>query len=137
LPPECRRHRTISISTLRSLDAEPRELKGKTLLFIPQVESAFWKIFAEPDRCSYAPLVGPATSGMAPLDGRPPASCDLTDQYDMTVYSRRTLPQTPADVTPSALCARAMRKGFRRIVVPSYNGHGMYSTPVITCGAIE
>jgi hypothetical protein len=83
------------ISTLRSLDAEPRELKGKTLLFIPQVESAFWKIFAEPDRRSYAPLVGPATSGMALPDGRPPASCDLTDQYDTTVYSRRTLPQTP------------------------------------------
>ena len=122
------------ISTLRSLDAEPRELRGKTLLFIPQAESAFWKIFSEPDRCSYAPLVGPATSGMALLDGMPPVSCDLTDQYDMTVYSRRTLPQTPADVTPSALCARAIRKGFRRLVVLSSEGHGMYLTSAINCG---
>ncbi|HUQ47287.1 MAG TPA: hypothetical protein VM053_03465 [Gemmatimonadaceae bacterium] len=125
------------ISTLRSLDAEPRELKGKTLLFVPQSDSAFWKIFAEADRCSYVPLVGPATSGMALLDGMPPSSCDLTDQYDMTVYSRRTLPQSPADVTPGSLCARAARKGFRRIVVLTFDGRGEYSTPAITCGAVE
>ena len=122
------------ISTLRSLDAAPREMKGKTLLFIPQADSAFWRIFAESDRCSYAPLVAPATSGMALLDGMPPASCDLTDQYDMTVYSRRTVPQTPADVTPAALCSRAIHKGFRRVVVLTSDGGGKYSTPTLTCG---
>lgn len=123
------------ISTLRALDSEPRELKGKSLLFIPQAELQFWRIFSEPDRCSYAPLVGPATSGMALLDGMPPASCDLTDQYDMTVYTRRTAPQTAADATPAALCARAIRKGFRRIVVLGWTGHGSsYRTSVITCG---
>jgi hypothetical protein len=125
------------ISTLRSLDGQPRKLKGKTLLFIPQTDSAFWKIFAEPDRCSYAPLVGPATSGMALLDGLPPASCDLTNQYDMSVYSRRTLPQTPADLAPSALCERAIKKGFRRVVVLTYNADGTYSTPSLVCGSAE
>jgi hypothetical protein len=122
------------ISTLRSLDAQPREIKGQTLLFIPQSETAFWRIFAEPDRCSYAPLVGPATSGMALLDGMPPTSCDLTDQYDMTVYSRRTASQTPADVTPAALCARAEKKGFRRVVVLTGDAQTGYATPTINCG---
>jgi hypothetical protein len=122
------------ITALRSLDAQPRDVKGSMLLFIPQSDTAFWKIFAEPDRCSFAPLVGPATSGMALLDGMPPASCDLTNQYDMTVYSRRTTAQTPADVTPQALCANAKKKGFRKVTVLSHNADGTYSTPTITCG---
>ena len=123
------------ISTLRSLDAQPRELKGQTLLFIPQADSAFWRIFSEPDRCSFAPLVGPATSGMALLDGMPPASCDLTDQYGMPVYTRRTTPQSAADAAPPALCAKAAVKGFKRVIVLQSNGDGTYATPAITCPA--
>jgi hypothetical protein len=122
------------ISALRALDHEPRALKRRTLLFIPQSDTAFWNIFVgEPDRCSFAPLVGPATSGLALLDGMPPASCDLTDQYGMTVYTRRTTPQTAADVTPVALCTKAERKGFRRVVVLQRAGDGTYSTPAIEC----
>jgi hypothetical protein len=122
------------ISALRSLDAEPRSLKRRTLLFIPQSDSAFWNIFArEPDRCSFAPLVAPATSGLALLDGMPPASCDLTDQYGMPTYTRRTTRQTPADVTPAALCSKAERKGFRRVVVLQQAADGSYFTPAIEC----
>ncbi len=122
------------ISTLWSLDQLPREVKGKTLLFVPQSDPTFWTIFAEPERCSFAPMVGPATSGMALLDGMPPASCDLTDQYGMTLYARRTQPQTDADITPQALCVRAKRKGFRRVIVLRRSATGAYTTPMIDCG---
>ena len=122
------------ISALRALDAEPRELKRRTLLFVPQSDSAFWNVFVgEPDRCSFAPFVGPATSGLALLDGMPPASCDLTDQYGMTAYTRRASAQTPADVAPAALCAKASRKGFRRVIVLQRAFDGRYSTPAIEC----
>lgn len=125
------------ISTLRSLDQLTREVKGKTLLFVPQSDPTFWKIFAEPERCSFAPLVGPATSGMALLDGMPPESCDLTDQYGMPVYARRTRPQADADVTPHALCAQAERKGFRQVIVLRRANTGAYTTPMIDCRAAQ
>ena len=122
------------ISALRALDAEPRAIKRRTLLFVPQSDSAFWNIFVgEPDRCSFAPFVGPATSGLALLDGMPPASCDLTDQYGMTAYTRRTTPQTAADVAPAALCTKAKRKGFARVIVLQRALDGSYSTPAIEC----
>jgi len=121
------------ISALRALDAEPRELKRKTLLFVPQSDSAFWHVFSEPERCSFAPLVGPATSGLALLDGMPPASCDRTDQYGLTAYARRTRPQTADDVTPASICAKAKAKGFRRVIVLEPAGDGRYVTPAIDC----
>src|ERR1019366_6215131 len=121
------------ISALRSLDTQPRDIKGRSLLFVPQSDSAFWTIFSEPERCSFAPFVGPATSGMALLDGMPPASCDLTDQYGMPVYTRRTKPQTPADVTPQALCMKAEAKGFKRVIVLQRAADGTYTTPALNC----
>ncbi len=121
------------ISALRALDAEPRELKRKTLLFVPQSDSAFWNIFSEPERCSFAPMVGPATSGLALLDGMPPASCDRTDQYGLTAYARRTKPQTLEDLTSAALCAKARKRGFRRVIVLEPAGNGRYTTPAIDC----
>lgn len=121
------------ISALRALDAEPRELKRKTLLFVPQSDSAFWNIFSEPERCSFAPMVGPATSGLALLDGMPPASCDRTDQYGFTAYARRTKPQTLEDLTSAALCAKAMKRGFKRVIVLEPAGSGRYTTPAIDC----
>ncbi|MEP6508194.1 MAG: hypothetical protein ABJC63_08205 [Gemmatimonadales bacterium] len=121
------------ISALRALDAEPRELKRKTLLFVPQSDSSFWNIFGEPLRCSFAPMVGPATSGLALLDGMPPTSCNRSDQYGLTAYPRRTKPQTPEDVTPAALCTKARRKGFKRVIVLEPTGNGRYTTPAIDC----
>lgn len=121
------------ISALRALDAEPRDLKRKTLLFVPQSDSAFWHIFSESDRCSFAPMVGPATSGLALLDGMPPASCDRTDQYGLTAYARRTSPQTPQDVTAAALCTKAEQKGFKRVIVLEPAANGAYTTPAIDC----
>lgn len=121
------------ISALRALEAEPRDLKRKTLLFVPQSDSAFWHIFSEPERCSFAPMVGPATSGLALLDGMPPASCDRSDQYGLTEYPRRTKPQTPEDVTSGALCTKAAQKGFKRVIVLEPAGNGRYTTPAIDC----
>ncbi len=121
------------ISALRALDGEPRATKRRTLLFIPQSDSAFWNVYREPDRCSFASFVGPATSGHALLDGMPPASCDLTDQYGMPAYRRRTQPQTAADVTPLALCAKAKQKGFARVIILQRGEEGSYTTPAFDC----
>jgi hypothetical protein len=105
------------ISTLRGLDRMPPTQKARTAVFIPQSFTGFWRIWPEPERCSFVPLIVPATSGLVLIDGMPPVDCDLTVQYGMTMYKRRTAPQQAADVTPPALCAKAKAKGFSRIVV--------------------
>ena len=105
------------ISTLRSLDHTPPALKRRTVVFIPQSYTHFWRVWTEPERCSFVPLIVPATSGLAMIDGMPPADCNLTTQYDMTRYKNRTTPQLPADTMPFTLCAKAKAKGFSRVVV--------------------
>jgi hypothetical protein len=107
------------ISTLRSFDRLNPDVKRHTVVFIPQSDTAFWRIWSEPERCSFVPLIVPATSGLALIDGMPPVDCDLTVQYGMTKYKRRTVPQQPADVTPYALCRKANDKGFSSVLVLS------------------
>jgi hypothetical protein len=114
------RHRSpafLLIAMLRELDNTPPALKRRTLLFIPQSYDHFWHLWREPERCSYIPFIAPATSGLALLDGMPPVDCDLTTQYGMTNYQRRTKPQLPVDVMPVTLCEKAKAKGFSRVVV--------------------
>lgn len=105
------------IAALRALDDTPAPTKRRTALFIPQSYHRFWKIWSEPERCSYIPLIATATSGLALVDGMPAVDCNLTDQYGMTHYRRRVVPQTPADTTASALCNKARTRGFSRVVV--------------------
>jgi hypothetical protein len=119
---------------LRDLDRIPPELKRRTLLFVPQSYEAFWRIWKdEPGRCSYAPMIAPATSGLALLDGMPPVDCDVTDQYGMLRYRRRTVPQTLVDETPAVLCARAAAKGFSRVVVLDGSASGQVNAKTVEC----
>jgi hypothetical protein len=121
------------ISTLRRLDDTAPALKRRTVIFIPQSYTPFWRVWSEPGRCSYVPFIVPATSGLALIDGMPPADCDLTVQYGMTSYKRRTAPQRPADVTPSAICAKAMAKGFSRVIVIGGADSTRVAQQVIEC----
>ena len=122
------------ISALRDLDRMPHELKHRTLLFIPQSYDAFWRIWDdEAGRCSFTPMIAPATSGLALLDGMPPVDCDLTDQYGMLRYRRRTKPQSPTETTAAALCAKARAKGFSRVVVVDGTPSGGVAVRPVEC----
>jgi hypothetical protein len=121
------------ISTLRGLDVTPPAIKRRTVVFIPQSYTHFWHIWTEADRCSYVPFIVPATSGLALIDGMPPVDCDLILQYGLTRYQRRTTAQLPADVTPSALCAKANAKGFSRVIVLDEQDSTLVTQKVIQC----
>ena len=123
------------ISTLRELDRTPPALKRRTVVFIPQTYAPFWRLWSEHGRCSYVPFIVPATSGLALIDGMPPADCDLTVQYGMTRYKRRTAPQQAADVTPSAICAKANAKGFSRVIVLDGDESGAVTTRTLECAS--
>jgi len=77
----------------------------------------------------------PATSGLALLDGMPPVDCDLTDQYGMVRYRRRTKPQSPTETTAAALCAKARVKGFSRVIVLDETTSGGIAVRPVECGA--
>ncbi len=121
------------ISTLRSLDRTPPSIKSRTAVFIPQSYTHFWRIWTERERCSFVPLIVPATSGIALIDGMPPTDCDLTVQYGMTKYKRRTTPQLPSDTMPFALCATARAKGFSRVIVLDGPDSTRITKKVIAC----
>jgi hypothetical protein len=123
------------IAALRALDQTPAPTKRRTVLFIPQSYDRFWKIWSEPERCSFIPLVATATSGLALIDGMAPVDCDLTDQYGMTHYRRRTVPQTPADTTQAILCNKARAKGFSRVVVLDGGSPSGVTTRAIECSS--
>jgi hypothetical protein len=121
------------IAALRALDATPVPTKRRTALFIPQSYDRFWKIWGEPERCSFVPLIATATSGLALIDGMPPVGCNLTDQYGMTHYRRRALPQTLGDTTQATLCDKARAKGFSRVVVLDGSPPSGVTTRAIEC----
>lgn len=126
------------ISALRELDRMPQQLKERTLLFIPQSYEAFWRIWDDEDgRCSFTPMIAPATSGLALLDGMPPVDCDLTDQYGMLRYRRRTKPQSPTETTAAALCAKARAKGFSRVVVLDGLSTGDVAVTPVECRLLQ
>jgi hypothetical protein len=126
------------IFTLRELAKMPTQIKRRTLVFIPQSYSHFWQAWAnEAGRCSFVPLIVPAASSLALLDGMPPVDCDLTNQYGMTRYSRRTTPQSPRDVVPDKLCRMANAKGFSRVVIIDGPGGNDVDVRGIDCLAIS
>jgi hypothetical protein len=51
------------------------------------------------------------------LDGMPAPNCQITEQYNMNLYHKRTQPQTVADVSDRSLCTRARGKGFSKLIV--------------------
>ena len=119
------------VSALRRLSAMPRGEKRHTALFIPQSDTAFWNFFPEKERCNVVPLAAPAISGLALIDGMPPAGCAFTDQYAFGFYPRRARPQVDADLTGERLCALAKARGFSRLVV--LGPPGAYPSRLLTC----
>jgi len=104
------------VKALRGIGALPESKKRRSALFIPQSYELYWHMFDADDRCTFAPLVAPAFTGVAMIDGMPPRGCEVTDQYNMRAYRPRTTEQSEADLTAAALCARAIDKGFSEVI---------------------
>jgi hypothetical protein len=106
-------------------------MRRKTLLFIPQTCRTFWQL--SPDR--YGPFIGPALSGFALLDGLPPQNRKVA-YFGYSTYRLRTREQTDADRCPTALCARARRLGFRKVLVLREQEEGV-SYDLISCDEVN
>jgi hypothetical protein len=104
------------VTALREIALLPKEERRHALLFIPQSNTQYWSMFVDDGRCEFTPLIAPAISSVAMLDGMPAASCRETEQYNMPLYHPRTGPQMPDAVSDEALCRKARAKGFKEVI---------------------
>ena len=105
------------VMALREISRLPKEQRRRSLLFIPHSSTQYWSMFAADDRCGFTPLVAPAIASVALLDGMPGPTCEVTDQYNMSIYEKRTRPQTNFDRSDRQVCAKARSRGFDRVIV--------------------
>jgi len=101
------------LETLYGLDRESREWKSHSLIYIPQCDTLFWRSFyADHPRWKISLMV-PAISGVAMIDGLPPA--DMQPMYHgFGYYTPRVQKETrPRD--PRSLCETALTMGLRNI----------------------
>lgn len=111
------------VMALRDIAKLPESERRQSLLFIPQSNHQFWSMFTADGRCTFTPLIAPAVASVAMIDGMPAAGCEITDQYNMTVYHKRARPQLPRDMNSETLCERARAKGFKYVIVLEAPGH--------------
>ena len=121
------------VTALRDISRLPRSERRRALLFIPQSNTGYWSMFTADGRCTFTPLIAPGIASVAMLDGMPPVGCSVTDQYNMTAYRLRIAPQTPADITDEALCAKTRAKGFSEVIVLDQDEHGLPRRRRIDC----
>lgn len=105
------------VMALRDISRFPESLRKQSLLFIPQTSNQYWSMFTADGRCTFTPFIAPGIASVAMLDGMPAPDCPITDQYNMTRYTKRTRPQTLADNSDQSLCRRARAKGFHNVIV--------------------
>jgi hypothetical protein len=109
-----------TIDMLADLYRLPKEEKRVTLLYIPKSNRAYWDLIDT--RKGSMPwaicFVAPALSGLALLDGLPdPQDLPPSRSYGFAVYDQSAGTRRPSDQARDALCQKAERMGFKRILV--------------------
>ncbi len=123
-----------SIETaLRRIGSLPVSVRKKSALFIPQSYDRYWKIFDADQRCTFVPFIAPAIAGVVVIDGMPPRSCGVTDQYNFASYQARARDQRPEDFTSEALCTKAKAMDVSQVFIMSPDASGNARLSRITC----
>jgi hypothetical protein len=107
---------------LQTLAQIPLETRRQTLLFIPQSCAEFWRM----SPTCHGPFLAPALSGMAMLDGMPPAGLEYKGSgWGYEAYKGRIAGETQ-NVSPSALLERAHSLGFQRVLAVDCTGNAVH-----------
>ncbi|MEO5588269.1 MAG: hypothetical protein ABIS03_01695 [Gemmatimonadaceae bacterium] len=121
------------VMALLALDDLPLREKRRTAVFVPQSETRYWTILQRPGACMFSGFPVPSFTGMTMVDGMPPVGCELIPYYGLSRYPLRTAPQTVADTRRDALCARAGKLGFDRVLTLKFDENGRMSREPIEC----
>ena len=115
------------LTLLVSLDRLPLTVKRRTILHIPKTNRAYWDIYP-PEHGGHGlggPLIGPAVSGLAMLEGLPesPGSVGYGYlSYPPESYALRPVGDLAA--RKQQLCERAASMRFRRVIVLDADAQG-------------
>lgn len=136
--------RTI-LTVLRALDHWPLSEKRRTVLYIPKANRAFWGFFdrAPPDIVAsqgsfgvkLVPLLAPALSGIAMIDGLPlPHTIDWGDYgYEGYRIPDRAGSQPPLESYAAELSKRAARMGFAQVLALDIDQQGQIHSILLPC----
>jgi hypothetical protein len=115
------------LAVLASRDRLPLAEKRRTLLFIPKSNRQFWDLLHGPYWPKEGPLVGPALSGLAMIDGLyVPAKDDPWIGHGYNRYARPVASQSPplSQYVPT-LRKRCAELGFSRLMVIDTDSAGI------------
>jgi hypothetical protein len=121
------------VRSLQQLGALPLDEKRRTAVLVPQSDSRYWTILKRPNGCAFSGFVVPSLTGMAMIDGMPAAECRLSPYYGLSLFERRTRPQSPSEIEPGHACRRATEKGFRRVMLLRFDAEGRAMPEVTEC----
>jgi hypothetical protein len=123
----------IPVQGLLTVAQMPLSVKRESALFIPQSDDRYWTILKRPGACGFSGFVAPALTGISMIDGMPRADCKLSPYYGLSLYRRRTGPQTAAEITLENLCTRATRLGFKRVIELRFDMLGRMTPQTVDC----
>jgi hypothetical protein len=124
------------VTGLLDLSRIPLSQKETSVVFVPQSETRYWTILKRPGACAFSGFVVPSLTGIAMIDGMPAADCKLSPYYGLSLFPHRTRPQTEADLTTEAICAKAGSAGFTRVIKLSFDNDGRMSSRIIICNGV-
>ena len=122
------------VNILLKLYKLPLSQKRNTALFIPQNNHAYWGL-ADKIGCPTVPFIAPALSGIAMVDGLPPADCGGRENIMLSnngyeCYQLRTAEQTAIDRANATVCMKALEKGFESIIRIDETEKGLQQTAI-------
>ena len=121
------------VMSLLEIARLPLDLKQRTAVFVPQRESEYWTMLKRPNACGFAGFLVPAITGMALVDGMAAPDCKLSRYYGLSTFEKRSRPQTSFDAEPGAVCQRALKKGFGRVIMLDFDNEGRALSRRIDC----
>lgn len=109
------RKRHAIVSALLAVGRLPVEERRASLIHIDPGLEVYWQFLAAPGACQFSVMIGPALSATALLDGVP-AGCQLDGFYGTETYREKPASSAPPRIGEAALCTRAKRLGFSRVI---------------------
>jgi hypothetical protein len=101
------------IAVFRELDAISPKEKRRSLIFMPRSNRVYWDLLP---MCEAVPLIVPALTGMAMIDGLPDPDCrTYLGHFDM--YKRKPGNIDHVDRSARTLCADVGSHGFHAVIV--------------------
>ncbi|NLW91113.1 MAG: hypothetical protein GXY34_05890 [Syntrophomonadaceae bacterium] len=107
------------VEVLLTLGNESLAEKKNALLFIPQTNKLYWGDWIGLDNMPdmAEPLLAPALTGIAMIDGLPQHGKDVRPTYGYRCYSTRKTKQTSQDQGLDIVYSKVLKKGFSKLII--------------------